>query len=206
MRCRRRRRDVAAVAAVALCCCEPHASAEGPAGFELLSGHTLSDSEKCGDSNGKKLGPDDRCGNLNGGLKTGGEHTCKGSASGYAACVTEAAAACAGDPACFSFIVPSVGQPGTNWATYTASVGNAAPNKDWDVYHKSVRRPAHSRWQQSACSHQPTHPTSVRVRQPARPRPNATDGLTHSRDDRALCHAPPARREERRFQTHRMAT
>ena len=77
---------------------------------------------------------------LGGALKNGGADTCKGSASGYDACVKEAADACSSDPACYSFIVPSVGQPGTNWATYAASVGNAAPNNDWDLYHKTVSK------------------------------------------------------------------
>ena len=128
-------RALAAAAALLGTC---PAWADTPSGFELINGYTLSDSEKCGDSDGKQL-KNGRCGNLGGALKSGGAATCKGSASGYAACVKEAADACSGDPACFSFIVPSVGQPGTNWNTFAASVANAAPNKDWDVYYKPVR-------------------------------------------------------------------
>ena len=135
------KRGLAVVIAVLLRCCEDWRPVlgEGPAGFDVVHSYTISDSEKCGDSNGKQL-KDGRCGNLGGALKNGGANTCKGSATGYDACVKEAAAACSSDPACYSFIVPSVGQPGTNWATYAASVGNAAPNKDWDLYHKTVSK------------------------------------------------------------------
>ena len=127
---------------LAACCCwltfwPTLVGAEGPAGYSVVNGFTLSDPEKCKDA--KKDGDSaGRCGNLGGAprLKEGGAKTCGGSASGYSACVTEAAAACDGDAKCFSFIVPSVGRPGNNWYTYSASVANAAPNVDWDIYWK----------------------------------------------------------------------
>ena len=123
-----------ALAALAL---SPAAVADGPAGYNVASGYTLSDSEKCGLPAEGKTQKDGRCGNLGGALKSDGKKVCGGSATGYATCVKDAATACTADPACYSFIVPSIGQPGNNWATYSASVGNAAPNKDWDVYYKS---------------------------------------------------------------------
>jgi|EP01043_Picozoa_sp_COSAG02_P030230 hypothetical protein len=134
-------RGLATVIAVLLGCCEDsrQVMGVGPVGFDVIHSYTLSDSEKCGDSDGKQL-KDGRCGNLGGALKNGGTDTCKGSATGYDVCVKEAADACSGDPACYSFIVPSVGHPGNNWATYAASAGNAAPNDDWDLYHKTVSK------------------------------------------------------------------